>query len=183
MTKVYTDADYLSAHKQKKKIFWVFMLITLVYALGCGVFVWYHASLPYDESTFWAQFGVYALSVVYAVFAYVYLAIKFSRSRRYCKMLDNLNTGLKSVEKNFFFEFRRNVLQKDNVDAVSGIFGVWNTRKNEWQEREVYFDKEKPLPPFENGDYVRYITQGSVLIEYEIIQKQALEFSEVEVEE
>ena len=47
----------------------------------------------------------------------------------------------------------------------------------------VYFDKEKPLPPFENGDYIRYITQGSVLIEYEIIQKQALEFSETEVEE
>ena len=183
MTKIYTDADYLSAYNQKRKIFWFFMLITALYAGVCLVCVLYHASLPYEETAVWAQVITYAVSVVYAVFAYIYLAIKFSRARRYTKMLDNLNLGLKSVERHYFFEFRKASVQKDNVDAVAGVFGVWNNRRHEWQEREVFFDKEKPLPPFDNGDLVRYITQGSMMIEYEILQKQAIEFSEEEVEE
>ena len=183
MVKVYTDADYLSAHNQKRKIFWFFMLITFIYAGVCTACILYHTSLPYGENALWAKIIVYTLSVIYALFAYIYLAIKFSRVRRYTKMLDNLNVGIKSVERHYFFEFRKQSLQKDNVDAVAGVFGVWNNRRHEWQEREVFFDKEKPLPPFDNGDLVRYITQGSMMIEYEIIQKQALEFTEEEVDE
>lgn len=183
MVKVYRDADYLSAHNQKRKIFWFFMLITFLYLGVCVGCVLYRSSLPYGEDAVWAQVVVYALSVVYAVFAYIYLSIKFSRVKRYCKMLDNLNMGMKSVERHYFFEFRKRAMQKDNVDAILGVFGVWNKRHHEWHEREVFFDKEKPLPPFENGDLVRYITQGSMLIEYEIIQKQALEFTEEDEEE
>ena len=98
-------------------------------------------------------------------------------------MLDNVNDGIKSVERNFFYEFRRDRLQKDNVDVVSCLFGVWDKRKGEWTEREVYWDVEKPLPLFSNGDLVRYITQGNVIVQYEIVQKGALEFNEVEIEE
>jgi hypothetical protein len=50
-------------------------------------------------------------------------------------------------------------------------------------EREAYFDPEMPLPPFESGDQVRYITQSNFVIQYEILQKKALEFEEVEDEE
>ena len=44
-------------------------------------------------------------------------------------------------------------------------------------------DPEMPEPPFESGDYVHYITQSNFVIQYEILQKKALEFEEVEDEE
>ena len=50
-------------------------------------------------------------------------------------------------------------------------------------EREAYFDVEKPLPEFEEGDLVRYITQSNFIIQYEILQKRALEFEEVDEDE
>ena len=74
----------------------------------------------------------------------------------------------------------RESLQKDNIDVIACVFETWNKKKCEWMEREAYFDPERPLPPFESGDYVRYITQSNFVIQYEILQKKALEFEEVE---
>ena len=34
--------------------------------------------------------------------------------------------------------------------------------------RQIYIDGEKDFPPFEEGKQVRMITQGNLLIEYEI---------------
>ena len=50
-------------------------------------------------------------------------------------------------------------------------------------EREAYFDVEKPLPEFSEGDLVRYVTQSNFIIEYEILEKHALEFEEVDEDE
>ena len=93
-------------------------------------------------------------------------------------MLSYVCEGLKTEEKNFFYAFREKSLQKENIDVVSCIFETWNKKKQEWMEREVYIDAEKPLPNIESGDYVRYITQSNFIIKYEILQKQALEFEE-----
>ena len=31
------------------------------------------------------------------------------------------------------------------------------------------FDKEKPLPEFQGGDIVRYLSQGNLMVAYEVI--------------
>ena len=36
------------------------------------------------------------------------------------------------------------------------------------------------MPEFESGDYVQYITQSNFIVQYRILQKQALEFEEVD---
>ena len=50
-------------------------------------------------------------------------------------------------------------------------------------DREVYFDPEMPELPFESGDYVQYIVQSNFIIQYEILEKKALEFEELEEDE
>ena len=37
-----------------------------------------------------------------------------------------------------------------------------------------------PELPFESGDYVQYIVQSNFIIQYEILEKKALEFEELE---
>ena len=83
-------------------------------------------------------------------------------------------------EANYFYTFRTKNLQKDHIDVISCAFETWNKKKQEWLEREVYFDVEKPNPEIESGDYVRYISQSNFLIQYEIVEKHAYEFSEYE---
>ena len=46
-------------------------------------------------------------------------------------------------------------------------------------KREAYLDCEKPLPDFERGDLVRYVTQSNFIIQYEILQKNVLEIEEI----
>ena len=50
-------------------------------------------------------------------------------------------------------------------------------------DREVYFDPEMPDLEFESGDYVQYVVQSNFLIQYEILEKKALEFEELEEED
>ena len=122
------------------------------------------------------------MSVLYVAFLYVFMGIKYSRVRKYFKMLSYVSTGLKHEETNYFYCFDEKSLQKDNIDVMACVFETWNKKKCEWMERETYFDPEMPLPPFESGDYVHYITQSNFVIEYEILQKKALEFEEIEEE-
>ena len=48
-------------------------------------------------------------------------------------------------------------------------------------EAAAYVDPEKPLPKFEYGDLVYYVVQSNFLIEYEILQKGALDNDEREI--
>lgn len=178
MTSVYTDADYLAVYKQKQKLFYIFMGVTLVYLAFCAAWLVYHISLPYVASKFLPKACVYVASALYAVFAWIYLSIKYSRVRRYYKMLSYVCDGLKVGETNYFYRFREKSLQKDNIDVVGCVFETYSRKKQEWMEREVYADPEMPLPEFGEGDLVRYVAQSNILVQYEILEKHAYEFEE-----
>lgn len=184
MVSVYSDADYYAAYKQKQRLFWIFMGVTGAYLAFCVAWWIYFMGLPYsDPMPIVPQIFIYAASVLYVVFAFPYLGIKYSRVRRYNKMLFYVSEGLKMEEANYFYTFREKSLQKDNLDTVGCVFETWNKKKSEWMEREAYFDVEKPLPEFEEGDFIRYVTQSNFIIQYEILQKRALEFEEVDDED
>ena len=184
LTSIYNDADFLSVYKQKQRLWTVFMSITLTYAAFCIGWLIYFIGLPYnDPMQILPKVCVYTVTAFYVIFCFLFMGIKYSRVRRYYKTLSFMSLGLKSVEKNYFYTFDEKVLQKETIDVLSCIFEWWDKKHKEWLEREIYCDPEKPLPPFEEGDYIRYITQSSYLIQYEILEKHALEFEEVDDEE
>lgn len=181
MVSVYTDADYLSAYKQKQRIFAGFLIMTGVYLALCISMLVFHISLPYaSKLDIIPKILTYTGTVAYCVVMFPYMSIKYSRVRRYVKMLFYVSEGMKLEESNYFYTFRTKNLQKDHIDVGSCAFETWNKKRMEWDEREVYVDLEKPLPEIESGDYVRYISQSNFLIQYEILQKHAYEFSEYE---
>lgn len=176
---VYQDADYLSALKQKRKIFTVFMAVTLFYAAFCIGWWIYFMSLPYaSPKEILPRLLVYVISALYVIFVFPFMGIKYSRVSRYCKMLYFVGEGMKTEEKYYFYQFRERTLQKDNIDVISAVFAYWDPKKQEWREREVYCDAEKPLPAIESGDYVRYVTQSNFIVEYEVLVKHAYDFTE-----
>lgn len=184
MKNVYTDADYLAAYKQKSKLLGAFIIVTACYAAFCIAWLIYYIGLPYnDPMQALPKTCVYVISVLYVVFTAVFMGIPFARANRYYTMLTNLSLGIKDVEKNYFYCFEELNMQKNNVDMVGCIFETWNKKKCEWMDRAVYFDVEMPMPEFDSGDYVRYVTQGNIVLQYEILQKHALEFEEVDEDE
>ena len=184
MKSIYSDADYLEAYKQRQRILAGFWAMTGAYLAVCIAMLVYHISLPYgakqDSIT---KLVTFVSTGIYFAIMFPYMSIKYGRSRRYCKMLFYLSEGLKLEESNYFYVFREKALQKDHIDVVGCAFETWSKKKQEWLEREVYLDKEKTLPDIESGDYVRYISQSNFLIQYEIIEKHAYEFSEYEEED
>ena len=184
MISVYNDADFLSVYKQRKRVLDIFLIATLVYMVFSIAWLIYYIGLPYkDPMQTLPKACVFVASAVYAVLVFPFMAIKFSRINRYYKLLRGFSDGLKNEEKNYFYCFEEKSLQKDNVDVIGCVFETWSKKKSEWMEREAYFDVEKPLPVLESGDYVRYIVQSNLILQYEILEHKALEFEEVIDEE
>ena len=179
MISIYSYADYLSAYQQKRRVFYGFMLITLAYLVFAASMVIYQTTLPYaDKGQALPRVLTYVVSAVYVACAFPYLGIKYSRCRRYYKMLGHVSESIKMEEMNYFYCFREKSGQQDNIDVVGCVFETWSKKKQEWLEREAYFDVEKPLPKIESGDLVEYITQSNFIVQYNIIEKHALEFEE-----
>ena len=181
MINVYSDADFLAAYKQKRLYLLIFISVTAAYAAICLGLLIYHACLPYGSPyTTWPKVVVYPLSVLYVLAAFPFMAIPFRRVNRYVKMLSYINEGIKAEETNYFYTYRAQTQQQDGVDVVVAVFGEFNKRRQEWREREVYVDAEKPLPDFSNGDLVHYIIQSNFLVHYEVLQRHAFDFAQGE---
>jgi len=181
MVKVYSDDDFNAVCEQKKKVTYLFIGVSAVYLAICIACLIYHISLPYaDPMLALPKWIMYVVTVVYVAFAFPYLGIKYSRVRKYYRMLYYVSEGIKNDEQNYFVGFESCDLQKDYVDVVSCVFMTWNKKKQEWMRREAYMDAEKPLPDFSRGDLVRYITQSNFIIQYEILAKEVLEIEEID---
>ncbi|MBQ7879814.1 MAG: hypothetical protein IJ317_04115 [Clostridia bacterium] len=177
MVTVYNDADFEAVYNQKKRILGIFWGVTAVYLAICVAFLIYHISLPYaDKMLFLPKLVVYIASGLYVIFAFPFLGIKFGRVRRYYKMMYYLSEGIKNEEICYFLCFEKKDLQKDWVDVDSCVFTTWNKKKSEWMEREAYFDAEKTLPDFKEGDLVKYIVQSNFIVQYDIVKRHAIEF-------
>ncbi len=184
MISVYTDADYLAAYKQKQRLLAGFWIMTIAYIATCIAMLVYHVTLPYGaEEDLIPKLVTYVSTGLYFIAIFPYMSIKFRRCRRYYKVLYFISEGMKMEENNYFYTFREKSLQKDHIDVMGCAFETWSKKRQEWLEREVYHDVEKPLPELGSGDYVRYITQSNFLVQYEILEKHAYEFSEYEEDE
>lgn len=184
MTTVYNDDDFNKVYAQKQRIFHVFAGVTAAYLVFCLAWLLYYISLPYaDPMQALPKWSVYIASVIYVIFVFPFMGIKYHRVRKYYKMMYYLSEGLKNAEENYFVCFEDKDLQKDYVDARACIFKTWNRKKSEWMEREAYFDSEKPLPDFNRGDLVKYIVQSNFIVQYEIVERGALEEEDDEYEE
>lgn len=182
MISVYNDQDFQAVIKQRNSILGVFFAVTGAYAALSISFWIYFMSLPYAHPDAWVpQFIVSVLSIAYVIFVFPFMGIKFHRVNRYYKMMYYLSEGLKNEEENYFICFEKKDLQKDFVDVIGCVCKTWSKKRNEWLEREAYFDPEKPLPDFAYGDLIHYVIQSNFIVQYEVIQKGALDNDEREI--
>ena len=169
MTEIYQEQDYTTAYAQKKRIFAVFYAALGVYlAAALGLLVWY-LFLPHKSPVIiWLKVGEGVIAGLYVVFLFIFCGIKMKRSRKYCKMLNFTKTGIMENNRGEFLRFEDEVQVKDGVDFYCMVLSEWYAKKEEYYERKVLIDMEKPHPDLTAGDAVDYVTQGNILLRYEI---------------
>lgn len=170
METIFQDQDLIAAFSQKRRLFWIYIAVAAAFAaLLIGCIVWF-VSLPYeDDLAYLPQLILCVGACLFIIFSYVYLGIKFQRSRKYYKMISSLSIGIKHVNNSYFLRYDEPEL-KDSVDYYVLTMCEWSKKKSEYLDRKIYCDKEKPLPAFQAGDKVRYLTHGNIMIAYEITE-------------
>ena len=175
MIDYYTDNELVSAKKQKNKTLAVYFIILGVYIAASLAFLIYYWTLPYSgyrdtgHKISLIKWGHYSITAIFVVFSFIYLGIKYKRVKRYYKTCVHLSTGLRETSVGSFLEYDENIQDKDGVDFKSLVFIEWNKYKKDFFERKVLVFYEKPFPEIPTEANVSYITQGNVLVSYEIL--------------
>lgn len=170
MTSLYSDSDLWEALKQKRRILAVFFAVTGAFLLGFVALTVFYILLPYEDPRGkWLIAATCVLTALYLIFVFPYMGISFKRSRAYCKMLNFISVGLKECSV-LPFNGVEDWTTHDGVDVNVAIFAIHNIKRDEVMLRQIYVDGEKDFPAFEEGKHVRLVTQGNLLIEYEILE-------------
>lgn len=170
MTQFFFNSQYDQAKKQKNRTLLIYLIILGVYLfISLGLWLWFR-TLPYmSKDITKIKFIHYPITAVFVIFSFIYLGIKYKRINKYFKMTRNLVTGLKETSTGSFFEYDEKLRTKDGVDFKSLVFIEWNKYKDDFYERHVLVLRDMQFPQFEENQNVKYVTQGNVLISYEIL--------------
>lgn len=170
MTQYFNAEEVQKAKAQKKKTLIIYFIVLGVYLIVSVMdFVWFWGMYYKSPDITKVKAVQYSVTAVFVVFSFIYLGIPFKRIKRYYRQCVNMQTGLKETSTGNFLEYDENVQDKDGVDFKSLVFLEWNRYKNDFFERKVLVFYEKPFPEIPEKANVRYVTQGNVLIEYEIL--------------
>lgn len=176
MINIYSEADLTAAKKQKNRILIVFY-ITLAILLSINIAI----LVIYTRQEFNTKYKMPLLMTnilscsVYAVVMYFVFSIKYKRVNAYTHLLINIRDGLKAEDVNAFVRVDSAITEKDGVDFASIVVLQWSEKKQEYFERHILCDLEKPLPEIEKGDVIRHITHGNVLVAYELNSQDIFE--------
>ena len=171
MIKYYTSSIYETALKQKKKVLTIYLITLAIYLLFCAGMLFWFSALTYKSNTVVTiKLIHYPVTLLYLIFSFVYIGIKYKRVNSFCKECFFLENGIKEESQATFFEYGETVQVKNGVDFKSLTFLEWNKYKKDYFERKVLVFHELPFPEFEQDEKYRFITQGNVLIEYEKIE-------------
>ena len=165
----FCDCHYEDAKKERNKMFIVYFSCLFVYLVLGALAIFWNTTLPYESGqVLYIRIALYSVTAIFIVFSYLYMGVKFSVVNAYYKLLVNLKTGLREESKAVFLENDPALTIKDGVDMKSLVFLEWNERKEDYFERKVLVFNERPFPEIPEKATVKFVTQGNVLINYEI---------------
>ena len=102
-------------------------------------------------------------------------SIKYKRVASYVKMLIDMQMGIKAEGVNTYVRTDSSIIKKDGVDFIGLIVLDWSDKKQEYFERRILLDLEKPIPDFKPGDMVKHVTHANILMAYELASDRIFE--------
>ena len=177
---VFSQEERNAAFREKRKLLtlWlVFLVLYVAVALTLALvdlhLVEAHANRAH---TLWMGVVFGAATIAFFSFTLLFFGVKFRLTRKYCRMLTDMDKGLKDEYEGTFLSFNNALEQKDGVFFYSMLLKTRPTRRSDITERKVLIEHTIEKPPFEEGTRLRFITHANILVSYEILsapQEQA----------
>lgn len=172
MTRLYNNMDLYDAVRQRNRLLAGYLFATALFLAGLITLIVFYCLLPYnDPSGTWYVVATSVWTGLFIVFSFPYMGISFKRSNAYTKALKFISVGLKEYSV-LPFEGIEDWTTKDGVDVNVATFSVRNVKRDESLIRHIYVDGEKDYPAFREGYYARLISQGNLLIAYELTDRR-----------
>ena len=181
MIDYFVEKDYLDVKKQRKNTLILYFAILGLYVVFSVAMYWWYRTLPYmSKKITTVKILHYSGTALMMIFSLLYLGIKYKRVNKFYFMTINLMNGQRETSTGSFFEYDETLQFKDGVDFKALIFIEWNKYKNDFFERKVLVFHEREFPEIPEKANVRYVTQGNVLVSYEILDLPVEEETETE---
>ena len=171
MVEYFVEEELKSALKQRKKVITAYYIVLGIFLLSwIGMYFFWFRTLPYmSPQILTVKIILYVLTALMVIFSFIYLGIVYKRVNKFCRLAHNLLTGIRETSILEFVGYSDMIQGKDGVDCKALIFLEWNKYKQEYFKRKVLVLAEKEFPKFEKKQTVKVVTQGNVLVKYEIL--------------
>ena len=170
---VFSQEEKKAAFREKRKLLTLWLVLLVLYvALALTLtlvdthLVEAHANRAH---TVWmgVVFGI--ATVAFFSFTLLFFGLKFRLTHKYCKMLTDMDRGLKDEYEGVFIDFNDALEDKDGVTFYSMRLTTRPTRRSDITERKVLIEHTIPKPPFTEGTRLKFITHANILMFYEIL--------------
>lgn len=168
METIYSEKDFASIKKQKRKYKAIYFVILGIYiAASVGIWVLYFLQPYKSPDIWWIKTIEFVLAGIFVVFSFLYLGIPFKRVRNYCKVLTGVEIGSSNGTVGEFDRYGDDLEIRDGLEFTTLYFLEYNTKKQDFFERKVLMDKEKERPSFEKGEHIKFYTHGNLLVGFD----------------
>lgn len=176
MVSIYKTEDFERAEASRKAILTGFFIsLAVVLAVCITIFVFYvlqEYNTPLKQPLLITNI---VISSIYAIVMFFIFSIKYKRVASYVKMLIDMQMGIKAEGVNTYVRTDSSIIKKDGVDFIGLIVLDWSDKKQEYFERRILLDLEKPIPDFKPGDMVKHVTHANILMAYELASDRIFE--------
>lgn len=170
---VFSLEEKNAAFREKKKLFTMWLVLLVLYvALAVTLIVvdLYLVSVYANRShTVWMGVVFAVASIAFFGFTLLFFAVKFRLTRKYCKMLRDMDSGLKDEYEGTFLGYNDAIEEKDGVFFYTMLLKTRPMRRDDITERKVLIEHTLPKIPLEEGTRIRFTTHANILVSYEVL--------------
>lgn len=175
MVYVFDSKEKAAAIREKKLLLglWLTGLAVVAAIVAALITVSVYMVNVHRNRSFTLLFGVICavLTIGYACFSLFFFAIKFRLTRKYVRMLRDIDRGLKDTFEGRFLGYDDSLSMKDGVYFYTMILKTRPLRRDDIDERRLLVEHTVPKPEIEEGTKLKFISHANILVAYEIIEK------------
>ena len=173
MTDVFSVEEKKAAFREKHKLLSIWLVLLALYVALAVTLVTVDMYLVGVKAirahTLWMSVIFALATVAFFSFTLLFFGIKFRLTRKYCRMLADMDRGLKDTYEGTFLSYNDAIEQKDGVFFYTMLLKTRPTRRDDITERKVLIEHTVPKLPLSEGTRIRFVTHANILMSYEIL--------------
>ncbi len=170
---VFSAETKAAAFAEKRKLLSIWIVLLVVYvALAVTlvtVDVYLVGELRNRDHTVWMGVLFGTATVAFFCFTLFFFSVKFRLTHKYCRMLRDIDRGLKDTTEGKFLGYDTSIEQKDGVFFYAMKLKTRPLRRDDIDERKVLIEHTVPKIELAEGTRIRFTSHANILVSYEIL--------------